>query len=544
MLEKIIRKHVLKNAWEYGKAEVQGAVGKVIAEYPEAKKGMKQTLSLIQKNVEEVNSLSRKQIEQELASYSFTEKKLVDKKLELPQVAGEVVTRFSPEPNGYAHIGHAKAAFLSFEAAAAYNGRCILRWDDTNPEKEKKQFVEAISSDLHWLGLEFDAEYYSSDLMPVFYKYADQLVSQGEAYACTCRKEEIAKNREEKKNCACREKQALSWEEMKRGKVAKGEAVLRLKGDMAALNTVMRDPTLFRIVSAKHYRQKNKYKAWPNYDFAVCIADSFQGVTHALRSKEYELRDELYYAILDKLRLRKPVVYDFSRLNLQGTKLSKRYLLPLIKAKKVSGWDDPRLPTLAGLRRRGIQPQAIKDFVLSFGLSKVESNPSWDRLLAENKKLLEPVAKHFFFVADAVKFKIVGIAPGHSREKAAAHNFAGLEDANYVHIPAKEVSPGAELRLKGFCSVKLNEKHAEVIEGMPEKKVEWTFASNSVKTKLLVVGDLFKGDEFNENSLETVNGVCPKSVLSLEQGEAVQFERIGFCRLDKKTKNPVFILTS
>ncbi|MBI4406596.1 glutamate--tRNA ligase [Candidatus Micrarchaeota archaeon] len=543
MLEKVVRKHVLKNALEYGKAQGGSVVGKVIAEHPEAKKDMKRTMSLIQKTVQEVNGLSKKQIEKELAGYSFVEKKPVDKKLELPEVKGEVITRFSPEPNGYAHIGHAKAAFLGFEAASTYKGRCILRWDDTNPETEKKQFVEAIGSDLQWLGLEFDAEYYSSDLMPLFYRYADQLVKQRDAFVCSCKKEEMAKNREEKKMCRCREAENVSWEDIKQGKVAKGEAVLRLKGDTASLNTVMRDPTLFRIVKARHYRQKDKYKAWPNYDFAVCIADSHQGVTHALRSKEYELRDELYYTILDKLHLRKPLVYDFSRLNLQGTKPSKRFLLPLIKAKKVAGWDDPRLPTLAGLRRRGILPQAIKNFVLSFGLSKVESNPSWDKLLAENRKLLEATAKHFFFVTDPVKFKIVGIAPGHSREQAASHNFVDLQDANYVYIPKKEASPGTELRLKGFCSVRLNGKDAEIIEAMPEKKVEWTFVSNSVKTKLIVVGELFKGNEFNTDSLRIVSGVCPKSALSLTEGESVQFERIGFVRLDKKTRNPVFILT-
>ncbi len=547
-LEEVIRKHVLKNAFDYGSASTGHVVGKVIAEYPNARKDMKGTMKEIEKIVTKVNALQKGEIEKQLSQYSFIEKKQEEKKLELPEVKGKVVTRFPPEPNGYPHIGHAKAAFLNTEAARVYNGTCFLRWDDTNPETEKEEYVDAIRSGLEWLGLSFEKEYYTSDFMPVFYEKAEQLISQSDAYVCKCNQEEISKNREEKKKCACRsndvEANLKLWSSMKSGKLKQGSAILRLAGDMLCLNTVMRDPTLFRVINSRHFRQGKKYPVWPNYDFSVCIADSLQGVTHALRSKEYELRDELYYYILDKLKMRKPIVYGFSRLNLQGTKLSKRFLLPLVKEKKVNGWSDPRLPTLAGLRRRGLLPVAIKHFVLSFGLSKVESNPSFDALFAENKKLLEPIAKHFFFVPNPVEIKISNIITS-VKEEAAKRNFEGVTKTNRVYIPGKEIHDGEEVRLKGLASVRLNGKTGEVIESVPEKKLQWVFVDKSVKTKLLVVGDLVKGDEFNDKSLQVVEGVCPRSIFSLAEGEMVQFERIGFCRFDKKTKaGAVFVSTS
>ncbi len=548
MLKEIVLKHVLKNAFDYGKASVGGVVGKVIAEFPGAKKDMKSTLQLINKTIAEVNKFSKAKIEMQMQSHEYVEKKQEEKKLELSNVTGKVVTRFLPEPNGYAHIGHAKAAFLSMQCAAEYDGEFFVRWDDTNPEVEKSEYVDAIRSDLKWLGLEFKNEFYTSDFVPVFYEKAEQLMNQGDAYVCQCGKEQVAKTREEQKPCKCRgnsKNQNLDlWNKMLRGEIGEGKAIVRLVGNLSALNTVMRDPTLLRVLKTPHYRCGAKYNVWPNYDFAVSIADSLQGVTHALRSKEYELRDELYYYILDKLQMRKPVVYDFARLNLQGTKLSKRFLLPLIKQKKVGGWDDPRLPTLSGLRRRGFLPEAIKKFVLSFGLSKVESKPTWDKLLAENRKLLETFAKHFFFVSNPVKLKIIGIAAENSREEAAKRNFEQVKDTSCVYLPESQFLSSEEVRLKGFCSVKVNKNELEIVEGMPTKKLQWVFAENAVKTKLLVVKDLMVNGEFNKNSLETVNGVCPQSILSLKEGDFVQFERVGFARLDQKTKSSTIFIFS
>ncbi|MFH0922614.1 MAG: glutamate--tRNA ligase, partial [Candidatus Micrarchaeota archaeon] len=371
-LKTIARKFALKNAFDYGKAEVKSVVGKVIAEFPDAKKDMKTAMVEISAAVDEANALVKEELEKALSTFTFEEKKEEgEKKFVLPGAEkGSVVTRFLPEPNGPPHLGHAKAAFLSAEFARQYDGKCLLRWDDTNPEKETEEFEYQIRNGMQWLGLRFARESYASDYLEKFYGFAETMIERGDAYVCSCSQEEMKKNRMESVACNCRsrgvDENAALWKKMLSREMKEGEATLRLKADLKSLNTTMRDPVLFRIMLTPHYRQGEKYCVWPVYDFEACIVDSMEGVTHALRSKEYELRDELYYFILDKFNLRKPFVYDFSRLDIQGTVLSKRVLRPLIESKKVWGWDDPRLPTLMGLKRRGLLPEAIRSFVLSF----------------------------------------------------------------------------------------------------------------------------------------------------------------------------------
>ncbi|MFH1056706.1 MAG: glutamate--tRNA ligase family protein, partial [Candidatus Micrarchaeota archaeon] len=265
-LETIVRKHSLKNAFDYGTAEAKSVSGKVIAEFPDAKKDMRETMRLIQENVEKANSLGKGELEKQLSEFHFEERKKEKKeKWVLPEAEeGRVVTRFLPEPNGFLHLGHAKAAFLAAELARQYSGKLLLRFDDTNPEKEKQEFVDAIKKDLQWLGLEFDGnETFVSDLIPEFYEQAEKLIAQGDAFVCTCPQEDTKKNRMERKECACRgrgvEENLSDWRKMLAGGFKEGQAVLRLKGGMQSENTVMRDPTLFRILETPHYRQGEKY---------------------------------------------------------------------------------------------------------------------------------------------------------------------------------------------------------------------------------------------------------------------------------------------
>lgn len=558
-LEEVILKHALKNAGEYGEAQPGAVVGKVIAEFPEAKKDMKVTMQLIAKVIAKVNKMKKEQIEKELSRFKFEEKKEEERKLTLEDgEKGKVVTRFLPEPNGFMHLGHAKAALLSYEAAREYGGKCLLRFDDTNPEKEKAEFVNSIKEDLAWLGMKFDKEVYSSDKMPDFYKFARQLIMQGDAYVCSCEKEKVNELRAAGKACACRvntvETNLHAWEEMLEGKFSKGDAILRLKAEVDAANTVMRDPTLFRINTAEHYRQGRKYTVWPTYDFEVSIADSLDGVTHALRSKEYELRDELYYRIIEKLGLRKPLVYDFSRLNIKGLPLSKRLLKPLIEEKKVSGWDDPRMPTIRGLKRRGILPEAIRNFVLSFGLSKVESEPSIDALLTENRKLLDPRAARYFFVADPVKLVVEGIQKSTATlRKHPTENLGEriLEITGKFFISksdAEKLKKGDSFRLLELCNVKLLEK-GKILkaqftgnEGMEEKKLQWV-TEKHLKAEVLIPSELFIEEKFNKESLRIDEGYCESECRSLKRGDVIQFVRYGFCVLDDDKKMR-FILSS
>ncbi|HLC69236.1 MAG TPA: glutamate--tRNA ligase [Candidatus Bilamarchaeaceae archaeon] len=551
-LEEIIRKHALKNALDFGKATANAVVGKVIAEFPDAKKDMKTTMAKVNEVVNEVNKKSKAEWENEIQKYEFVEKKHEEKELSVPNAeAGKVTTRFPPEPGGYPHIGHAKAAFLNYEIAQHYKGRFILRFDDTNPEKESMEFVQVIREALEWLGIKWEKETYTSDNMVKIYNYAEQLIKKGKAYVCTCPQEKISELRTSQKSCPCRNQRLqdalFRWGNMLNGKYQEGTAVLRFRGDLTSLNTVMRDPTLARVISAKHYRQGKAYHVWPGYDLAVVITDALEGITHPMRSKEYELRDELYYALCDTLGIRRPTLISFSRLEMKGAPVSKRLITPLVKEKKVKGWDDPRLPTIAALKRRGILPEAIKRFVLRFGLTKTESEPTWDILLSENRKLLDSAAKHFYFVPDPVKLKL-NLAGSIRFALKGAERSVNLK--NKVAVPKADhalLQPGEVFALKDLAFVKPDGKKLVRVDqkAIPEKKVQWVVPEEAIRCEVLIPKDLLKEDgSYNENSLETVKGLCEKECASLQENDVIQFERFGFCRLDRKGKKKLSFIYS
>lgn len=537
-LDSAIRRHVIKNAHEYGKANPGNIVGKVINEFPEAKKDMKSLMQRINEICAEINSLPREKLEKEFAKLPREEKKQEKNELEIPgAVPGKVVVRYPPEPNGYPHIGHAKAFCLSWAIARKYNGKIILRWDDTNPEAEKPEFVDAIRDGVRWLGLDWDDEKYCSDYMPEMYKLCEKLLWEGNAYACSCTQEDVGKGREKMQRCACGsrtpQENLEEWKKMLNGATPEGGSTIRLRGQMESQNTVMRDPTLFRIIESPHYRQGLKYRAWPTYDFQGAVMDSLLGVTHPIRSKEYELRDELYVFLLEKLGMRIPGMISISRLSIKNAPLSKRLLRPLVESGKVMGWDDPRLPTLEGLRRRGILPEAIRRFVLSFGISKVESEPGWEKLLAENRKILDPVAPHFFFVSSPVKMKIKGAKKKKVREMEAR------DEVWISGADANALMEGETIRLKDLYNVKIEEKGAGILASFAgdevgkEKKIHWV--SDRLECEVLRPGGLvLDSGEFNPSSLTIETGYCEKSIRSLKEGDIVQFERYGFCRLDSK----------
>ncbi len=550
-LENAIRKHVLKNAYDYGKANAGSVVGKVIAEWPEAKSDMKNTMKLIAAEIAVVSKKSKDKIAEELQNYEFVEKKEEDKKFSVPgAIQGKVVTRFPPEPNGYPHIGHAKAAFINREVANTYGGKMLLRFDDTNPEKESLEYVGAIKAALNWLGIKWDAESYTSDNMQLIYSSAEKLISSGNAYVCTCTKDSISENRTSKKPCNCRNatsKQTMAlWKKML-SDMPEGDGFLRFKGDMASDNTVMRDPALARIMLAKHYRQGNKYRVWPGYDLSVAVMDLHEGVTHPMRSKEYELRNELYYALCDALGGKRPALVEFSRLEIKNAPISKRLILPLVKEGKVSGWDDPRLPTIAGLQSRGVLPDAIKHFVLQFGISKTESEPNWDMLLTENRKLLDPVAPHYFFVPEPIKVAINLTGEVIFKLRSVEHH-ASID--SHIFLPQADYSAlkkGDIVALKDLSFAKFNGKSLETLEQkeIPPKKIQWVSDKDAVKCDVQIPGNLLNDDgEYNPKSMSVAEGYCEKDCLALDAGSVVQFERFGFVKLQKKEKGKLVFVYS
>eukprot|EP01113_Clastostelium_recurvatum_P014066 TRINITY_DN1760_c0_g1_i2.p1 TRINITY_DN1760_c0_g1~~TRINITY_DN1760_c0_g1_i2.p1 ORF type:complete len:755 (-),score=237.44 TRINITY_DN1760_c0_g1_i2:41-2305(-) len=321
-------------------------------------------------------------------------------KIELPGAeVGKVVTRFPPEPSGFLHIGHAKAALLNNYYARAYKGKMILRFDDTNPRKENDEFVQNILKDLETLEIKPDQITYTSDYFEQLTKYCEQLLREGNGYVDKTpvleMREERDKGIESKYRSQSVDENLRLFEEMKKGSDEGQLCVVRAKMDMQALNKVLRDPAMFRCVSVPHHRTGSTYKAYPLYDFAVPIVDSLEGITHALRSSEYHDRNPLYNWVVDILKLRRPIINDFSRVNFSFVLLSKRKLAFFVEQGLVDGWDDPRFPTVQGIVRRGLTVGALREFILSQGASKALNLMDMDKLWALNKKVIDPAVPRY-----------------------------------------------------------------------------------------------------------------------------------------------------
>ena len=467
-------------------------------------------------------------------------------------VAGKVVTRFPPEPNGYPHIGHGKAAIINSEYAKMYDGKCILRLDDTNPEAERMEYHAAIKVGLEWLGVQFDEIKNTSDDMEIFYEKGKELISLGKAYVCTCKRDTISKNRRERKACKCSmqdlEQNNKGWNKMFE-KFKPGEAIVRFRGDMKSDNAVLRDPVLFRIIDEKHYTLGEKYRVWPSYDFAVAIEDSIDGITHAFRSKEFELRKDLTNEILDTLSMRKPYQGFFSRLEFKGMPISKRILKPLIEEGKVSWYDDPRLPTLEALRRRGIKAEAIKKFILSLGLTKANTLAPFDSLESFNRKFVDANSIRLFMVHKPKKLKIKNLPfsfveiPNHPVKDMGKRKINVDENFLISGDDAENINEGSQIRLLGLGNVSINKVNSEIEgefvengESSQIQKIQWIPQTNSHEIKLLIPNQLFIEDEFNENSLEEMMVFTEPHYLKLKEGEEIQFVRFGYCRKDSQNQ--------
>ncbi len=562
------RKFALKNAQDYGKADPGAVLSKVLAAEPRLRQSIKELSLLVNEVVQEVNKMSEAQVQKEFDTHAKefekrereTQERNANPKMELDgAVAGKFATRFPPEPNGYLQLGHAKIAWLEREFADKYKGTVALYFDDTNPENEKQEFVEEIKKDLEWLGIKFEREYYASDHMGKIYEYAGKLTEHGDAYVCMCDSEKMKKMRFAGEECEHRKQSKAENVKLLRKMLDRGfkdgEAALRLKLDMKAENTTMRDPVILRIITHEHYRQGKKYAAWPTYDFNTPIVDSLEGITDAIRSKEYELRDELDMKILDLLGLRKPRIRSIARLEVKDNITSKRKTNALIEEGKLSGYDDPRLVTIAALRRRGVQPQAIKKFVLRFGMSKTNSEVSIDMLLAENRQVIDGIARRLFLVQEPTEVRIGGMPKERKAVKLNLHptNEMGQRESSVSDAllisgsDAKTLKPGSVFRLKDLFNVKVEKAGKKEIEAkflgnesVDAPKFQWVDSKRKVRCELVMVGPLLVGEKFNDKSLIKMEAYAEEFVNSLEKDEIVQFERVGFYKLDD-VKQKTFI---
>ncbi|HEY9492074.1 MAG TPA: glutamate--tRNA ligase family protein, partial [Nitrososphaeraceae archaeon] len=373
------------------------------------------------------------------------------------------------------------------------------------------------------------------------------------AYVCTCTQKTIHDLRAKGLHCECRKEPSVALDRLEKmfdGSFDPNDAIIRFKGDMSDQNTAMRDPTLFRIIEGEHPKLGRKVRVWPTYDFAAPIEDSLDGVTHAMRTKEYELRNKLYFAILDRLRLRKPLMIEFSRLEFNGIPISKRKIKPLIEKGIVKGWNDPRLPTLMAIKRRGFSPDAIRKFVLSLGLTLAETKPPFEALEAYNRKIIDPQCVRLFFVKDPVELKIQNAPSKEAILKNHPNIDLGIRKvqvSNSVYITGEDAAKldiGDEIRLIELYNVKLidikseNQKQVlitrstrdDVKQSMP--KIQWVAKNDIVHYKVMIARKLYTDEKYNTNSLLIYEGFAESFTSTLKPDTRIQFVRFGFCRLD------------
>lgn len=567
----VIRRTALQNAADHGGTTRDGVViSKIMGALAELRDRVGEISAEVEPVVREINGMTVEQQRSELAARfpdALTEveeargrrraRQDQDRQSGLPELEGAqrgaVVTRFPPEPNGYPHIGHAKAAIINAEYADMYGGKKILRMDDTNPEGERMEFYAAIKVGLEWLGIRYDTVKNTSDDMPVIYQKGQQLVERGIAYVCTCKRDDIGKNRREMRACRCSTldgKETLErWHKMFE-RFGPGEAIVRFRGDMASKNTAMRDPVLFRIIEGRHPLVGDRYRVWPSYDLAVAVEDSIDGVTHAFRSKEYELRNELYDAILDALGMRRPRMIEFSRLAFTGMPVSKRVLKQLIEEGKVPWYDDPRLPTLEAMKRRGIVPEAIRMFVMSLGLTKSDTTAPFDALEAFNRKVIDGRSIRLNMVHEPKRLAVAGLPARQIEVQNHPSSDMGTRTVEVgdgtVCIPSADCTdlhPGDMIRLMGLGNVRITGVSAHLAgeyvdddTGVDCPKMQWVAPGSAYRIRILVPGPLFTGERYNEDSLGEMDVIVEPHYLELADGDPIQFVRFGYCRKDSRNQ--------
>jgi len=507
---------------------------------------------------------------------------------------GRVATRFPPEPNGYLHIGHAKSICLNFGVAEEYGGTCNLRYDDTNPTKENTEFVEAIMNDVKWLGYDWeDRLYYASDYFRQLYDYAVQLVKDGKAYVDSLSADEIREHRgtltAPGKESPYRDRpveESLDlFERMKNGEFEEGVHVLRAKIDMASGNINMRDPVMYRILKEPHYRTGDKWCIYPMYDYAHCISDSIEHITHSLCTLEFEDHRPLYDWFLDELDVYHPQQIEFSRLNLNYTVMSKRRLMELVQKKYVSGWDDPRMPTISGLRRRGYTPSAIRNFCDKIGVTKQESVIDMSLLEHSIRDDLNKTALRVMGVLNPLKIVITNYSEDRTEQMEAVNNpedesmgtrnipFSRelyIEKDDFMEVPVKKfyrLSPGTEVRLRyGYfitCTDVIKDGSGEITElhctydpetrggDSPDGRkvkatIHWVSAKHAIKAEVRLYDRLFTvpdpgtgheggsyTDYLNPDSLIVLNDcMLEPGLAESKPGVNYQFERMGYFVVD------------
>ena len=527
-------------------------------------------------------------------SLNFIEQ-IIDKEISGKTEYG-ILTRFPPEPNGYLHIGHAKSICLNFGLASNYGGKCNLRFDDTNPSKEETEYVNSIMEDIKWLGFKWNGEpKYASDYFEQLYDWAKLLITKGKAYVCDMTAEEIAQSRGTPtiagkespfRNRSAEESLDL-FDKMKNGAFPDGSKTLRAKTDMSTPNMQMRDPVLYRILRAHHHRTGDKWCIYPMYDFAHGQSDYIEGITHSICTLEFEIHRPLYDWFLDQIcesGKTRPRQIEFARLNLTYTVMSKRILLDLVKTKTVSGWDDPRMPTISGIRRRGYTPESVRAFAEKIGVSKTDSTVDFAFLEHCVRDDLNKKAKRVMAVLNPLKLTIKNYPENTSEEIELINNpedeSAGtrkipfsktlfIEQDDFAEVPPPKyhrLFPGSEVRLRGTyfirCVDYIKNDSGDIIEVIceydPQTKsgyspdgrkvkgtIHWVSSKHALNTEIRLYDKLFlkenpfdteEGKDYKTNinpeSLKVISAFIEPTVSNCRTSESFQFERHGYFCVD------------
>ena len=563
-LKELIRKAALLNAVSHdGKAQAGAMVGKILGERADLRAKVKELSGIINTVVTEVNSLSlneQKAIVEE--KWPETQKKEKAEEKHLPPLPNadkykQIVTRFSPNPDCVLHLGSARAILLSHEYARMYNGKFILRFEDTDPKVKRPSlvFYDSIRQDLKWLGCKVDEEYIQSDRLPIYYEYTERLIADGNAYVCECPAEEFHNTTLTKQACPCRNLPASEhlerWKRMLGGGYTEGQAVVRVKTDLDHPNPAIRDWPALRVIDTKKYphpRVGSKYIVWPLYNLAAGVDDHLMGMTHIIRGKEHYTNMVRQKYMYQYLGWTYPEAIHYGRLKITGAFLSKSKIVAGVKDGTYKGYDDPRLGTFAALRKRGITPEAIKKMIIDVGSKPNDVTLSWENLYAYNRKILDATSNRYFFVSDPVELKVAKLPktfqaklplhPEKPERGLRAYNVApeGDEAAASFWVSKKDaeaMEKGKVIRLMELFNIQVEDKSGSSIKA--------AFASESYedvrKIKVQLIQWIPKGEEFPCQVVmpdaSVTEGFAESACKKLKPDAIIQFERFGFTRINE-----------
>ncbi len=551
---KKILKYTLLNAIQHdGKADVQAVLGKIISEDPKVRDKIKKIIPEIKKTVTEINSLPLNKQKDRFKKLGFEiEKKEIEEEKELPPLPNlkkykKIIMRMAPFPSGPLHIGNARMALLNDEYVKQQKGKLLLVIDDTIGSEAKiptKEAYKLVTEGLKWLGVKWHKIIYKSDRMKLFYKWAEELIERGHAYVCECPKDVLRKNREKGLECRCRKQDPKTnlekWKKMLKGGYESGQATVRLKTDMKHSNPAFRDRVLLRISDRKHPRVEKKYHVWPMLEYSWAIDDHFLGITHVLRGKDLVMEDMMEEFIWDKLGWEHPEFIHHGMLRFEGLKLSKTQARMLIKKGIYTGWDDPRTWSLQSFKKRGISPEAIRNFILDFGLSLNDVTVPVEILYSENRKLIDSKVNRYFAVMDPVQIKVVN-AP--KMKKVRVHLHPDFPRRGFREIPVNinkifisrrdfEKLKDKEIRLIGLCNIKLDKKAEFTGKGVRSEmqKIQWVSEKN-VPMKIIM----------EDNNI--VKCIGEPEIKKLKPNTGLQLIRFGFCRIDQTKPKLILYFT-